>query len=471
MADWKVDSRTRPGSAALDGEAPEHVYGRIISGDVAKADAAIFASRPAQPSLTGIDRNRYVDPAFHHLEVERLWSKVWQMACREEEIPEGGDVVVYDIADTSFIVTRTHMGEIRAFRNACLHRGTRLCDGDTSVRQFRCPFHGFTWSLEGELTEVPCRWDFPHVDDDSFRLPEALVGTWGGFVFINMDPDAAPLEDYLGVMADHIPEKDFAGKYIAGYYRKVLPANWKACIEAFLEAYHSIETHSWSLGFTNDANAQYDIFPETPHVTRFMHAFGVQSPHIDRTLSEQEILEELYKIFWNGEPVPILPPRVKARAFAADQVRKRMTAVMGRDYMHVSDPESLDSIEYSLFPNFVLFKGIAVPTVYRFRPNGNDPDSCIFDLLLLADIPEGQPRPEAAPVLEMGDLNYVDAPGLNHFFGTTYDQDTSNLGMQQRGMKSMQQNNLVFARYQESRLRHFHMMIDRYLGIERPGSV
>lgn len=463
MADWRIDTKSRTGTAAQPGEAPHAVYQRLIADDPKAAPAIVGQSLPATPNTHGVDKARYYDPAFHRLEVERLWSRTWQMACREEEIPEVGDVVVYDLADYSFLITRVAPEEIRAYRNACLHRGTRLCDADTSVRQFRCPFHGFTWSLDGALAEVPCRWDFPQIEDARYRLPEARVGRWGGFVFINMDPAAPSLEEYMGVLPAHVSGDHFAGKYIAGCFRKVMPANWKACIEAFLEAYHSVETHSWSMGFTNDANAQYDIFPDSPHVTRFMHAFGVQSPHVDRELSEQEILGELFNIFWNGEEPPQLAPYQKARPFAADLVRRRRSEQFGRDYSAYSDAEALDSIEYTLFPNLVLFKGLAVPTVYRFRPNGNDPDSCIFDLYLLLEYPEGQPRPEPAPVTEMGAMAYSELPGLGRFFGITYDQDTSNLGLQQRGMKTMLQDDFTLAEYQESRLRHFNAMIDRYL--------
>lgn len=463
MADWSIDTLTRSGSQALPDEAPHQVYQRLISNDAIPAPETIGSSLPGDLTPTGTDRRRYFDPAFHRLEVERMWSRTWQMACREEEIPEAGDVVVYDIADLSFIVVRTEDGGIRAYRNACLHRGTRLCAADTSVSRFRCPFHGFTWTLEGELAEVPCRWDFPQVRDEAFRLPEARVARWGGFVFINPDPIAPDFEDYAGILPDHVSGEHFASKYIAAQFRKVLPANWKACIEAFLEAYHSVETHAWSLAFTNDANAQYDVFPDSPHVTRFMHAFGVQSPHVDRALTEQQILEELFQIFWNGEEPHRLAEGATARGYAADLVRSRRSQEMGRDYSHVSDAEALDSIEYTLFPNMVMFKGLAVPTVYRFRPNGNDPDTCIFDLYLLLEYAEGQARPEPAPVFEMGTMTYSDLPGLGKFFGVTYDQDTGNLGLQQIGMKSLKQDAFVLARYQESRLRHFQATIDQYL--------
>lgn len=457
-----MDARLIPGSAARPGEAPDQVYQRLIADDIIVAPDTIRQSLPAPSAVSGVDKSRYYDPAFHTLEMERMWSRTWQMACREEEIPEVGDVLLYEIGDLSFMVTRVSNDEIRAYRNACLHRGTRLAASDTSVSQFRCPFHGFTWRLDGTLKDVPCRWDFPHVDDERYRLPEAQVARWGGFVFLNPDPSAPSLAAYMGVLPDHVSGEIFANKYIAHYFRKVLPANWKACLEAFLEAYHSLETHPQGLPFTNDANAQYDVFPGSNHVSRFMHAFGVQSPHLAEDLSEQAILDEIYRTIW-GDRAPELPTGEKARPFAARMARERKAAETGHDYSTVSDAEALDSIEYTLFPNLILFRGLLVPLVYRFRPHGNDPDQCVFDLILLADTPANGARPEAAPVFEMGDMAYRDLTQMGPFFGMVYDQDTGNLAAQQKGLKTMLQPELTLARYQESRIRHFEGLIDAYV--------
>jgi nitrite reductase/ring-hydroxylating ferredoxin subunit len=137
---------------------------------------------------TDIPRRRYVDRAYHELEKERLWRKVWQMACREEDIPDVGDTLVYDICDLSILVVRSAPGEIRAFFNACLHRGRQLKEGDGNNAELRCAFHGYCWNLDGSLKQIPCEWDFPHVDRAEWDLPAVQVGTWQGFVFVNPDP-------------------------------------------------------------------------------------------------------------------------------------------------------------------------------------------------------------------------------------------------------------------------------------------
>ncbi len=121
--------------------------------------------------------DRYTSPEFFKLEMDRVWGHVWQWACREEHIPEPGDYVTYEIGNTSIIVVRTETQGVKAYYNSCLHRGTRLRspDSEGNAGEFRCPFHGWTWSLEGELSRLPCAWDLPHVKREEFRLPEVRV--------------------------------------------------------------------------------------------------------------------------------------------------------------------------------------------------------------------------------------------------------------------------------------------------------
>ena len=132
--------------------------------------------------------DRYISREVHELEKERLWTKVWQMACRESELANVGDSQVYDITDISILLVRTSPTEIKGYFNACLHRGRQLREGPGPLTEVRCPFHGYAWNLDGSLKQVPCQWDFPQVRPEEFHLPEVKVGTWGGFVFINMDP-------------------------------------------------------------------------------------------------------------------------------------------------------------------------------------------------------------------------------------------------------------------------------------------
>ncbi len=134
--------------------------------------------------------DRYIDPEFARKENEKLWTKTWQFACREEHIPAVGDYYVYDLAQYSFIVTRVAENDIRAYYNACLHRGTKLRASGTEgcASEFRCPFHGWSWKIDGSIKNVTCEWDFPHVDKEKFALPQAKVKPRGPWPTLNHRP-------------------------------------------------------------------------------------------------------------------------------------------------------------------------------------------------------------------------------------------------------------------------------------------
>ena len=139
---------------------------------------------PRDMGRDDVSLDRYYTREWHEREVQTVWRKTWQMACRVEDIPEVGDTEVYDIVHDSLIIVRTGTGEsdIRAYVNSCLHRGTILRTEGGNVRHIKCPVHGITWGLDGKLAGLPCAWDFPQVDREKFCLPEAKVGLWAGFV-------------------------------------------------------------------------------------------------------------------------------------------------------------------------------------------------------------------------------------------------------------------------------------------------
>lgn len=399
---------------------------------------------------------RYTDPGFFAAEVEKLWPRVWQWACREEHVPEPGDYLAYEIGPYSILVVRTEGGEIKAYRNACLHRGTMLkaAGSSGSSPQLRCPFHGWTWSLDGALRHIPCRWDFPHVRDAEFALPEVKVGLWGGFVFVNMDPEAEPLADWLGVLPEHFQDRwDLGERTVALHLQKELPTNWKAAQEAFLEAYHIVETHAQALPTAGDANAQYDVFGET--VSRFVHTLGFPSPHHTEPQTQQQIFEKM------GH-AGTLDEGGSARAGAAAILRARIGGALGVDLAAYSVSEMVDSIEYHLFPNMCLFPGVSLPMIYRFRPLGVD--RTLFDLVFLRPLAPGAARqypPE--PVRLTVEQSYAEAPGIDPHLAAVFDQDTGNLAMQYQGFLASAKAGQTLGNYQEVRIRHLHQTIDKYL--------
>ena len=147
--------------------------------------------------------DRYVDPDFFAREIEKMWPNVWQFAARDEEMPEPGDSVVYDNAGRSYILVRQPDGEVRAFHNVCLHRGRRLREKPGHLSQIRCPYHAFSWNTDGSLKQIPCAWDFPHLESKDMSLPEAQVGRWGGYIFVKESEGGPTLMEYLDPLPEH----------------------------------------------------------------------------------------------------------------------------------------------------------------------------------------------------------------------------------------------------------------------------
>jgi phenylpropionate dioxygenase-like ring-hydroxylating dioxygenase large terminal subunit len=413
-----------------------------------------------------ISFDRYTSAEFAKLEMQRLWPRVWQWACRVENVPEMGDYTTYEIGNHSFLIVRGNDSKIRAFYNSCLHRGVQLrpseAFGNASV--LRCPFHGWTYDLDGSLIDLPCRWDFPHVKDDDFHLPEAKVAVWGGFVFINMDLNAPAFEDYVGpTLLDHFQgNRDLTNRCISLHIRKELRCNWKAANEAFLESYHVFGTHPQAITVTNDAACQYDVFGD--HVTRFVHAMGVPSPHYRGSATEQEILENLGFSLPHGVQ---LPPDETARAFAARYLRESVGARYNFDLSGFSDSEVFDATSYGIFPNGTFWPGISANYIYRFRPAGADPDRCFFDLVLLRPLAKGEKAPEPPVPIHLDvDEPFASVKDMNSELALVFDQDTVNLTQQQRGFHASKKGQETLGNYQEIRIRHLHNILDQYLARE-----
>jgi phenylpropionate dioxygenase-like ring-hydroxylating dioxygenase large terminal subunit len=440
----------------------ERFYQQLLDEENRSVPRSLRATSVGYTEPVDIAPARYFDPAFHQLEVERVWSRVWQMACREEQIPEVGDSIVYDIADNSLIVVRTAPDQIRAFHNSCLHRGTQLRTKPGRVTRFRCPYHGFTWNLDGTLYEIPSAWDFPHVDQASFCLPEARVGTWGGFVFVNLDPKAGELAEYVEDLPWHFADWPLEDRYLKAHIVRVMPCNWKVALEAFIEAYHTMAVHPQLLATAADSLTEYDIYG--PHVSRMITAVGVSSEHLDRQLDDAEIIRAML-----ASPAPDITVArgSTAREVLGDRLRASLRSRTGRDYSAVTDAELLDGIEYFLFPNFMPWAGFLTSFVYRFRPDGQDPDSCVIDIMVLEPIPEGGPCPPSPAIRYLNsDESWADASELG-VFGRVFNQDGSTMGRVQRGLRASVRPSITLGRYQESRIRHFHATLDHYLA--QPG--
>ncbi|WP_225007303.1 aromatic ring-hydroxylating oxygenase subunit alpha [Novosphingobium percolationis] len=440
----------------------------IVAKDPLPPPAVLTFEQPAYLGSAPVSVDRYFDPAIFAAEIEKIWKKTWQWVCREDHIPEPGDFYTYEVAHLSYVVVRQQDMSVKGFVNSCLHRSTKFKKGEGigAGNDLRCPYHGWTWNNDGTLKSVPCAWDFAHLDPAKTNLPEVRVGHWGGFIFINPAQDGPSLEEFLAPLPDHFKDWAIADRYVSVHVAKELPCNWKTAQEAFLESYHVLETHPQLLKGVGDANVQYDCHSD--HVTRFYAASGINSPHLARPLTEQELLSTMIlgDKDSRGDSLTVGEGET-ARTVMARHLRKVMGEQYQTDLSTVSDSEMIDTIEYHVFPNMVLFPGLSLPMVYRFRPIGSDPNRTLFEILFLRPKPANGEAPEPPEPYHVAEMeSYASAPGFDAAMGAVYDQDTDNLRSQQDGFRASATGVQHLGNYQESRIRHFQMVVDKYLAAE-----
>lgn len=442
-----LDPETMPRSPGI-------TYQQLLDQDSRPVPDVLRLQSPKDMGLQRYSVKRYTSAAWHELEVERLWKKVWQFTCREEDIPEPGDHYRYDIAGMSFLIVRTETGELKAYPNACLHRGRMLKEFDGNAAELRCPFHGFCWKLDGQLKDIPADWDFPQINQSEFSLPEIPLAVWAGFIFINPDQNCDPFDDFIKDLAEQFERWNLGGLYKQAHAAKVMPCNWKIAQEAFCEAFHVNATHPQIMRSIGDVNSQVDVWE---NCSRVITAGGTHSPLLT-DVSNPDLIRAMMDLDHDAE-VPEIPEGVSLRTFLADRSRENLKAIAGDRAETYCDAELMDSLDYTLFPNFHpwgAFNGI----VYRFRPNGNDHRSSIMECMMLAPF-EGE-RPPAAKVhwLEE-DETWSSVLG---FLGKVFDQDSFNMPKVQQGLEATYMDGIVLSGYQESKVRWLHHKLTEWVG-------
>lgn len=469
-----MEKRDDQAVAAGEARCPGTSWNDIMRQDSREVPAFLTEEHYEYLGSEPISSARYFDPDFAAAERERLWPRVWQFAAREEELPEAGDFVVFENAGRSFLLVRQESGEVRAFHNVCLHRGRKLRTESGWAEEFVCPFHGFAWKTDGSFSGMPCSWDFPHLEHDKLHLPEAHVARWGGYIFVRESAEGPTIEEYLHPIPEHFARWRHEECVTVAWVAKVVPANWKTTMEAFMESYHAYVTHPQLMPFHGDANASYSNWGD--HVNASWSLFGVISPHLDPTgKSQQWIVDEFEK--YNGrtadnfdksaEQHVVVPEGVTARKAVGDVARQTYSALYGRDFDDVSDAELMDAFVYNVFPNLSFWGGFMPNIIYHWKP-GTDPDHCVMEVRILSRLKPGEKVQRCAPRKFLGlDQKWTEAPELG-VLGDVFEQDMSNLVHVQEGLKASVRGEINLANYQEIRVRHFERTLDRYLGGQLP---
>lgn len=418
-----------------------------------------------------LPRARYTSPQFAALEFERMWSRVWQAACRQEEVAQVGEYCEYVIGDQSILVVRSEPGTVRAFHNTCLHRGTRLAEGTGHLDEgcIRCRFHAWRYDLDGRLTEVVDREEFAPIPDGTC-LSSVRCDLWGGFVWICFDPAAPPLLDYLDPLPTLLAPYHLERMRLRTYLSTVLPANWKVVLDAFNEGYHVQGTHPQLLPWTDDVNLAYEPLGQHAHYGRLPEARRTLTPSPRLGLKpgdydEGEILESfvagLGGLFLGEERA--LVEKIRATPSSEGETmlaryqrgRRQLLADRGVPVEEFSDDQLTSADDVLFFPNMVgpIYPGSAI--VFRVRPDGLDPDRAIKDTWFLE-----WPRPDE-PGRQVTRRFYPD--WTERDWGLITNQDYANMAHIQIGLKSRGGPGIRLNRRQEANVLHMHRTVDHYL--------
>ena len=416
-----------------------------------------------------IPRARYTSADFAALEFERLWGRVWQVACREEEIVDVGDFCEYSIGDQSILVVRSDSDVVHGYHNTCLHRGTRLAEGSGHFEDgvIRCRYHAWRYDLAGTLTDVVDPEEFAPLSE-GVCLPPVHVDRWGGFIWITFDADPPPLLEYLAPLPALLAPYHLDRMRLRSYLSTVLPANWKVVVDAFNEGYHVQGTHPQILPWTDDVSLDYEPLSIHSHYGRIGNArrelrpsprLGLRSGDYDEGEILAKFIEGLGGLFYDDEKA--LVERIRSTPVEGQTMlhryqtgRRELLAQRGVPVEEFDDDQLTSADDVFFFPNMVgpIYPGSAI--IFRVRPNGHDPDSAIKDTWFL-EWPRQGGAPRRAHRRFFPDWTARD-------WGLITNQDYANMEHVQVGLKS-QGPGLRLNRRQESNVLHMHRMIDRYL--------
>jgi phenylpropionate dioxygenase-like ring-hydroxylating dioxygenase large terminal subunit len=187
----------------------------------------------------------YTDPDVLRREQERIFRSAWQYVGHSGELPEPGTFVSARAGRTPVVLTRARDGELRAFLNVCRHRGFPLAAGSGKRETLQCPYHAWTYGLDGTLRAAPRSDELADFPQSELGLCQVAVEEWGPFLFVNTGPDPEPLAEALGSMPAQVAELGLDVDELVFYTRweTELDANWKIVCENFLECYHCSVAH------------------------------------------------------------------------------------------------------------------------------------------------------------------------------------------------------------------------------------
>ena len=211
--------------------------------------------------LRTLSGNYYTSEAIHKEELEKIFYKRWILVGREEQVAKPGDFFLYTIGNESLIIVKDSGNKINARFNVCRHRGTRMCmeeKGHFKSKSIQCPYHAWTYNLEGELTGAPLMNELKKFDKKNYPLYKASLHVWEGFIFINLSDTPTPFEKEFEPLIGKWADRDLSSLKIAHKIEYNLKCNWKLILQNYQECYHCPGVHPLLTELTPFRGASHD---------------------------------------------------------------------------------------------------------------------------------------------------------------------------------------------------------------------
>ena len=232
----------------------EQILRSLLAALCKNADTALESASSLPPAA-------YHSPELFDLEKAQLFGMEWICLGRMAEIPEPGDYICRDVVDAPVFAVRQRDGSIKVFANVCVHRSARLLDGAGHVSRISCPYHSWTYDLDGQLIGAPFMQRTKGFDVANHELKELACETWEGFIYVSLQPDSTPVRDRLVGLTDHIADFRIADYVPVFSTEETWNANWKCLVENFMDAYHIHRVHKNSFGKYGSFEDQTQLFP------------------------------------------------------------------------------------------------------------------------------------------------------------------------------------------------------------------
>ncbi len=406
------------------------------------------------------DKNRYSDAAVLRREIEQIWRKAWVIVGHVNDIPRPNNFMKADIGPDSVLLVRQEDGSIRGMHNVCQHRGTILVTQDFgSTKKFVCPFHGWAWNNDGALAKImkPETYQKSALCYD-LDLPEVRVAEWKGWLFVNLDIDAAPLEDFIPQEFREVNEAyDFAKMVRVVDVRQDWHINWKTAMEAFVEAYHLEALHPQMNPFFDAYDAQIDLYDNG--FARTIHANLRPTP--TQPSYRPEGLPDECKVFLGEAGVEDMPADIDGVRPALIVAKRRNQDRIGMDYSGFSDEQLVDNWNSSIFPSCTFSYVPEGVLVQRWWPHPHDPriTRYYYQVYVMPGIQEvpsymGVPPEADRSGSKVLARTYADNGDLG-ILGPVLAQDAMFIPRVQQGVESLGFKGSVFSD-QEIRIRQFY---------------